>query len=504
VGNDSPARNLPMRQDAEGHRGDDAAVHRSEEGEALHRLLVNTSRKIDNLDALKSALDDMVLPFRGAMRALDQERALSANLSRQLGEKAAAYDKLRDELQHAENKTRVLETETEGLRDALDRARVSGYETESARALLSDEIKRRDEKIAALERQLVQEMQQRRSLSEGFRTLQEQGFQAETRITELQDALGEAGQACEALKHDKRSLWRSAEQARDEAERMGRRVAEGETMLSAIRVELGKVEARHVEVCSERNRLADAVNDLRGQREAEGQRFNGRVETLEARAAVAERQVAEMRQRLIERTEEARAFICKAAEATIARASAERRLAALQVSQGVRGQGDDDPTETRTALSEFLRALNLRSREMALAGSAEKLAALTERKRGLAAGSQSQRTGAGRGIEDVMAALSADRQPRGDIEDALEAARKANARLESEVASLRSGLEDAAGAAGAPKWVAPDKTASKPPPIASPKPRIRTTGSGALGYEAGLVAQLRRHPEDDDPARSVA
>ncbi len=496
AGDDSPARNLPTPPEA--------WVRRSEESEALHRLLVDTSRKIDDLDAVKSALDDMVLPFRGAMRALDQERALSANLSRQLGEKAAAYDKLRDELQHAENKTRVLETETEGLRDALDQARVSGYAMESARALLSDEIKRRDEKIAALERQLVQEVHQRRSLCEGFRTMQEQAFQAETRITELQDALGEAGQACEALKHDKRSLWRSAELARDDAERMGRRVAEGEAMLSAIRVELGKVEARHVEVCAERNRLADAVDDLREQQEAGRQRLSGRIEALEARAAAADQQVAEMRQRLIERTEEARAFICKAAEATIARASAERRLAALQVSQGVRGQGDDDPTETRTALSEFLRALNLRSREMALAGSAEKLAALTERKRSLAADSQSQRAGAGKGIEDVMAALPGDRQQRGEIEDALEAARKANARLESEVASLRSGLEDAAGAAASPNRVMPDKVATKPPQIASPKPRSGTAHGGALAYEAGLVAQLRRHPEEDDPARSVA
>ena len=251
---------------------------------------------------------------------------------------------------------------------------------------------------------------------------------------------------------------------------MGRRVAEGEGMLSAIRVELGKVEARYVEVCAERNRLADAVDDLREQQEAERQRVKGRLEALESRAAAAERQVAEMRQRLIERTEEARAFICKAAEATIARATAERRLAALEVSQGVRGQGDDDPTETRTALSEFLRALNLRSREMALAGSAEKLAALTERKRSLAADSQSQRAGAGTGIAGVMAALPGDRQRHGEIEDALEAARKANARLESEVASLRSGLEDVAGAAGPPNRLVPDKVESRSRPIAPPKP----------------------------------
>lgn len=499
-------------------RRDDAAPHRSEESEVLHKLLVDTSRKISDLDSLKNALDDMTLPFRGAMRVLDQERALSSNLSRQLGEKAAVCDKLRDELQQAENRTRVLETEAESLRDALDQARESSYAVESARALLGDEIKRRDEKIAALKRHLDQEVQQRRSFGESFRAMQEQAVHAEARLRETQDALAAAEQTCDGLKQDKRSLWRSAELARDEAERMGRRVAEGEQMLSAIRVELGKVEARHGEISAERNRLADTVDELREQQESERQRFSGRVEALEARAAAAERAVAETRQRLIERTEEARAFICKAAEATIARAAAERKLAALQVAQGVRG--DDDPTESRTALSEYLRALNLKSREMALAGSAEKLAALTERKRIQAADGGNARLGPATGIEDVMAALAAlGREPRSEIEDALEAARRANARLEREVASLRSGPGDVSGL---PAVAMPSRAETAPSKVdlhkvelrelarservtpEPPKSRIGSASEGGLAYEAGLTAQLRRRSDKGDSSRSVA
>lgn len=538
VRDDNAARDLAVQQEVAVPRRDDAAPHRSEEGEALHRLLVDTSRKINDLDSLKSALDDMTLPFRGAMRALDQERALSSNLSRQLGEKAAICDKLRDELQEAENRTRVLETEAESLRDALDQARESSYAVESARALLGDEIKRRDEKIAALERQLEQEAAQRRTFGDSFRAMQEQAFHAETRLSEMQDALVEAEQACEGLKQDKRSLWRSAELAREEAERMSRRVAEGEHMLSAIRLELGKVEARHVETSAERNRLTDTVDELREQVEAERQRFSGRLDALEARAAAAERAVAETRQRLIDRTEEARAFVCKAAEATIARAAAERKLAALQVAQGIRAHGDDDPMESRTALSEYLRALNLKSREMALAGSAEKLAALTERKRIQAADSESPRVG--NGIEDVMAALaSSGRQPRSDIEDALDAARKANARLESEVASLRSGLSDVGGrpaiampgktetapsqaelskmelreranaARAKPERLRPERAKPEGPKSERvlPEPRQSRTGSaskGGLAYEAGLTAQLRGSSEEGDTPRSVA
>ena len=214
------------------------------------------------------------------------------------------------------------------------------------------------------------------------------------------------------------------------------------------------------------------------------------------------------RQRLIERTEEARAFHCKAAEATIARAAAERRLAALQVARGIGERGDEDPTESRTALSEYLRALNLKSREMALAGSAGKLAALSDRNRHQAADRESPR--AGNGIEDVMAALAeSGGQPRSDIEDALDAARKANARLESEVASLRSGFSDAAGL---PSIAMPSKVETRTRKIEPPKvkrsksepPRSPAPLNGMLTYESGLVAQLRRRSDEDDAARSVA
>lgn len=459
-------------------------AHRSEESEVLHRLLVDTSRKIEGLDTLRSVLDDLVLPFRGAMRALDHERALSTHLSRQLSEKAALCDKLRDQLQGAETKTRLLENEAESLRDALDQAREADHAAESSRAALAIDIKRRDEKIAALERLLEQEAAQRRSLSETCRAMQAQAVQAESRATQLQGALAEAAEACEVLKQDKRSLWRSAEQAREEAERVGRRLAEGEGMLSAIRIELGKVEARHTEVCAERNRLADAVDDLREQQEAERQRLSGRMAALETRATAAERQVAETRQRLIERTEEARAFICKAADATIARAAAERRLASLQVAQGLRSSDDDDPTASRTALSEFLRALNLKSREMALAGAAEKLAARTERRRPSMPAPERPRTGVDMPSDDSIAGLPLGRaEPRG-IEEALNAARKADARLESEVASLRAArLGDACE------------------PLSS---GAGTAPHGTLAYEAGLVAQLRRPTENDEPPRSVA
>ncbi len=231
-----------------------------------------------------------------------------------------------------------------------------------------------------------------------------------------------------------------------------------------------------------------------------------------------------MRQRLIERTEEARAFICKAAEATIARATAERRLAALEVSQGSRERVHDDSAESRTALSEYLRALNLKSREMALASAAEKLAALTERRGHSTNDSQTRRSVADKRVEGVTAGLDSDRLRRTEIEKALEIAREADARLESDVASLTSGLLDVVGVSGRPKAAVVDSdrrpaparersktespkaelSRSERPGTERTKERIQTGHTGALAYEAGLVAQMRQPAEEGDPARSVA
>ncbi len=257
--------------------------------------------------------------------------------------------------------------------------------------------------------------------------------------------------------------------------------------MSAAQTELVKREARRAEACAERNRLADTVDQLHAQQRAAQQGVDERIVALEARAVAAERQMTEMRRRLIERTEEARAFVCKAAEATMARATAERRLASLQVAHGVRVGGDDDPTETRTALSEYLRALNLKSREMALASAAEKMALLGERTGQAPPVQRTSRPQSDKQVESLVAAFQDERSRPRDIEKTLDAARQADARLAREVADLSGELD----------------TPSQPPRDRAPAAAARAPRRrpGALGYEAGLVAQLRRAAAADDRGR---
>jgi crescentin len=425
--------------------GDDAlvgaGVQIGRESEALHLLVMNTRRKIEELEQIRQAFDQMAVPLSAAMRALDQERLLSKNLASQLDEKTSGYDKLRDELQRAENKIRRYESETEDLQSALDQAREAGRALERRQNELAEEIKRRGGQINELECRVEQEMAQRHSLTENCRTLQEQLARAEKRVVELQGKLTTADEKCELLDDDRGSLRDSLDQAMNEIARLNRGLVESESTAATARADLGKVEASYAEMCNERSRLAAALHELGEQRQAESQMLNERIAALQSRAVAAERMVADTRQRLIARTEEVRAFVSKAAEATVARDAAERQLAELEVLQGRRAGQNGEPERPRKDLAEVLGALNVKSREMSLAGAAEKLAALADRNGHLAADSRATRGNFDRRSEDP--AFEGDPAKYAEINSAPDASRKGDARLEDEIAGLVLALRDA-------------------------------------------------------------
>ena len=163
---------------------------------------------------------------------------------------------------------------------------------------------------------------------------------------------------------------------------------------------------------------------------------------MQSRAATSERLLSEARQNLIVRTEEVRAFDRKSVEATIARNNAEKRLAQIEAQHDARERQIRDHEQARTALAERNNALTktLKVRETGLARAEEKIAALTERNGHLEADIQVSRTNIEKRIEDLNSALQRERMEPAIVESALEAARKDNSRLQSEVAALRSTL----------------------------------------------------------------
>ncbi len=430
----------------------DVGSRMGEENEVLRNLLTDTGRKINELDDLKEAFDKLVAPFNSTLRALEQEKSQTLSLSGMLAEARAAYETLRTEFYQVDRKATSLEAEVDRLREDLELSRETNRGLESSRLELSDDINARRAQLAELERQLTQETTQRRALSEARRGLQEQFDTAEKRIVQLEGELAAAREKLALLEDEKRSLQIAVDQSLNETARLTRRLTESENTLTATRAQLGKVEASFAEAYAERGRLGAALDEAKEQHQAERNSLNMRLDALQSRAATAERLLSEARQNLIARTEEVRAFDRKSVEATIARNNSDKRLAQIEASHEGRERQIKDHEQARIALTERNSALTktLKVRETTLARAEEKIASLTERNGHLEADIQVSRTNIEKRVEDLNSALQRERMERAVVEGALEAARKDNSRLQSEVAALRSTLRRGAPLDDAP------------------------------------------------------
>ncbi len=423
-----------------------------EENEVLRNLLTDTGRKIGELDELKTAFDKIVEPFNSALRALELEKSQTLSLTGMLNKSRSAYETLRNEFYQVEKKATTLDAEAEKLRIELELAHESNRALESTRLESSNEISTCRAQITELERQLAQETSQHRTLSESHRTQQTQLDAAEKRGTEFEGELAIVREKLALLEDEKRSLQIAVEKAFDETTRLTRSLTESENALTATRAQLGKVEANFAETYAERGQLAAALDESRQQRQTEHTNLNMRLDALQSRAATAERLLSEARQNLIFRTEEVRAFDRKSVEATIARNSAEKRLAQIEAMQEARERHIKDLERTRTALSERDNATTktLKAREAALTRAEEKIAVLIERAGRLEADIQVSRSNIETRVEELNAMLQRERMERAVVEGALEAARKDNSRLQSEVAALRAMLRRGAPLDDAP------------------------------------------------------
>jgi chromosome segregation ATPase len=431
-----------------------------EENEALRSLLGDTARKIDELDELKESFGKIVAPFNNALRALEQEKSHAQALAGMLDESRTAYETLRTEFYRVDKQATAAGAEAEKLRVDLELAHEANRALETTTVELSNEISDRRAQANELEHQLTHEATERRTLTENHRVLQAQYDAAEKRIVELEGEVAHMREKLALLDDDKRSLQVAVDKSFDEAARLGHALTESENALAATRAQLGKMESNFAETYAERGQLAVALDEIREQRQAEQNSLNMRLEGLQSRAATAERLLAEARQNLILRTEEVRAFDRKAVEATIARNNAEKRLAQAEGMHEMRESHVKDVEKARAALAERTNAMTktLKSREAALVRAEERLAALTERNGHLEADVQVIRTSIEKRVEELNSALQRERMEHAMVAGALEATRKDNARLQSEVASLRSILRRGMALDEPP--VAPDQPAN--------------------------------------------
>lgn len=427
-----PAENAPDEREV--LDPDRVASSIGEETEGLRLLMRDVERKIGELDSLKDAFSKTSEPFAKTLRMLEQEKMLNVGLQSALGELRTGHDRLRADHHALEKKAAASEAEGLALREELERSQQTARAIETSRLETADELAGKRTQIANLERQLAHETAERQRLADDNRAVSQEIADAEKRILQLESELAAAREKTVLLEDELKSLQKSLDGTITESARLSRRLSESDNELAAARVQIGKMASAVAEAEAERNRLATALDEANGRHQSETQSLNIRIGSLQSRAISAEKLLAEVRQTLTARTEEARNLDRKAVEVTIALNAAEKKIRQLESTGEAQERQIRDLEQARTAMSERNNALsrNLRDRDTALARSEETIRALTARVGKFEADQQVNQATYEKRVEELNAALHHERMERSVVEGALEAARRDRARLHGE------------------------------------------------------------------------
>jgi chromosome segregation ATPase len=408
--------------------------------EGLRGLLIEASRKFEELDTLKATFGNIVTPVGEMLRELEQEKSQNASLRNLLAEVRSNLDALRAEHIQTEKERAALKQDNTLLRQEIGAVRQEVQSLDSIRAQLTDEVAAQQNQIAQLERQLNAEAAQHRALADAHRQLTDEIQAADKKIVGLEAEIRGLREKLVLTEEEKQSLQTSLDQSIAEASRVARRLSETETLLANARSKISDLEAAIANGEKERDALQVRFDEASEQHQTEISALSNRLSSLQSRAAASEKLLAEVRQALAERTEESRDWERKAADAETARMTTEKKLQQLEADNESLAQQIVELTQSRATLMERSSTVNktLKQREAALARAEEKNAALMERIKQLENDHQVLREADEKRLTELNATLSRERMARAVAEGALASSRRDFARVQQEIAKLNA------------------------------------------------------------------
>jgi crescentin len=433
------------RHDANGFDLDDPSdisARLGEDNEALRNLLVETGRKISELEEFRAAFASVVEPANKALRALEHEKTQNIGLRRALTQTRAGYEALHARYADIEAKAATAEGANKQLRQDLEKALDATREVKSGKAELANELAVARAAIADLERRLTQQAATGLGLGEDNRRLHDQAVEAETKIGHLDAELTTARERLVFLESDNRSSQKSLDQALAEVARLSQRLGDSETALTTAKARLLKVETALAEVEAAHDRLTVELKESSERYHADNTKLDRQVEAMQARAGAADKLLVSTRQLLVTRSEEARSSERKAREALFARDTAEKKLGEIKTAIKLKENQVEELEKSRSILQErsAMLAHSLRSCKVQLDEAEEKIRASNERVQDLEAEFNAGRVTFDRRIEELKAMLDEERLERQVVEGALAETRRHSAELQDEVSKLRFAL----------------------------------------------------------------
>jgi crescentin len=409
------------------------------ENEALRSLLLTATAKVDELDAIKQAVTNLVDPVSNTLRIVEAEKTEKLALQAVLNNTRTAYGKLRNEAAETEKKLAAAQRTCEDLRGELANAQDLLRSAEATKQDAVIDLAARRAQIADLEAQLAQQAGENKALREENRSLDERLTAGEKRIIALEADINTARQRLLMAEDEKRAQQELLDKTAAESSRIARNLAETAASLNAAQGRLRHVDANCAELSAERDRLATALEEAneRHANDRAGQRT--RFEALQARNTETEKLLGEARDHLIARAEEIRTYERRLNEAAIDRDRLQARVTDLEAARIDRDSVVQELEQSRTSLMERGQVLTraFTSKEAALQRAEETIAGLKTRIDEIERGATGAQQTAEHTIEELDAALRREKMERSVMEGALEIARRELARVMREVMLLQ-------------------------------------------------------------------
>lgn len=412
---------------------------RGARNEALRKLLAVANTKINELDAIKSAVSKLVEPVDEALRVVETEEAEKRALQSALNESRAAFSRLRNEHTTLEQKFAEADGERRTLHQEIAVALGELRKAQTAKTEIAIDVTALRAKITELEARLASGASERKTLAEQCCRLVERVRAAEKRAMALESELDGARQRLERAEEEKRAQQTRIECAGNESAELSRKLAETEASLEAARNRLRRVETADIKLTNERNRLAAILEETKERlgHELAGQRT--RFEALQARALAGERLLGEAREHLITRAEQMSAKERRLGEIAVERDCLQARLSEIEAERVSRESTMQALEEERNELREGAAALSrtIAGKDAALRRAEETIEMLNERLGALEYSTSNAQRNAESTIEELQASLRREEMTRLVVEGALDTARKDFSRVTRELMALQ-------------------------------------------------------------------
>jgi len=420
---------------AEPESGLDSIQRLGQENETFRLLFLSAQNKIDELEKLKVAFDQLNGPLERNLRTIEGLKIENTGLRSGLVEARDKITLLRNEVAAFERKLDELDNEKLALAQDIRASRETITALDTVRNEQAQELTEARSKLLEFERQLLYATEYQKSLEQDQQTARDMIVTKDTQIAQFDADITRLNETIAILEGENTNLSETLSGRVDDFNRTSRRLTEVENDLEATRNRLNHTRTLLNETKNERKALADQIDEINAQFQAEKISLTMKVDAMQSRVTLGERLLTEARNALIAKTDEMRTAERRILENNVAVTSFEQRLSKQKATIDGLERQVRELEQSRVTLIERANTLtkNLKARDTALAKLDDRIPVLMGRIDQLESMAESNRATYQSRVDELTAALETERMARAVAEGALEMARKERGALQREL-----------------------------------------------------------------------